>query len=81
MLNKIVRGLLVGTLAFAGATAVASAPAQAAAKTYKNCTALNKVYKHGVGKKGAGASGIQDVAVRPGINGASRINDSQTNWS
>lgn len=25
----------------------------ATAKTYKNCTALNKVYKHGVGRKGA----------------------------
>ena len=24
-----------------------------AAKDYKNCTALNKVYKHGVGKPGA----------------------------
>ncbi|MFC7528592.1 excalibur calcium-binding domain-containing protein [Actinoplanes sp. GCM10030250] len=53
MLNKLVRGLLIGTLAFSGATAVVSGPAQAAAKTYKNCTALNKVYKHGVGKKGA----------------------------
>ena len=53
MLNKIVRGLLVGALAFGGATAVASTPAEAAAKTYKNCTDLNKVYKHGVGKKGA----------------------------
>ncbi|BCY08353.1 excalibur calcium-binding domain-containing protein [Actinoplanes sp. L3-i22] len=53
MLDKIARGLLVGALAFAGATAVTVTPAQAAAKTYKNCTALNKVYKHGVGKKGA----------------------------
>jgi hypothetical protein len=53
MLNKIVRGLLVGVLAFAGTTAVAATPAQAAARTYKNCTALNKVYKHGVGRKGA----------------------------
>jgi hypothetical protein len=53
MLNKIVRGLLAVALAFAGITAFASTPVQAAAKTYKNCTALNKVYKHGVGKKGA----------------------------
>ena len=31
-----------------------STPAEAAkAKSYKNCKALNKVYKHGVGKKGA----------------------------
>jgi hypothetical protein len=53
MLDKIARGLLVGALALTGATAVAVSPAQAAAKTYKNCTALNKVYKHGVGKVGA----------------------------
>ncbi|MET8152422.1 excalibur calcium-binding domain-containing protein [Actinoplanes sp. NPDC049668] len=53
MLNKIVRGLLVGALAFAGTSAAVSTPVHAAAKTYKNCTALNKVYKHGVGKKGA----------------------------
>jgi len=34
--------------------AVAAVPAQAAHyKTYKNCTALNKVYPHGVGKPGA----------------------------
>ena len=30
-----------------------AAPSQGAAKTYKNCTALNKVYPHGVGRKGA----------------------------
>ena len=29
------------------------APTAEAATTYKNCTALNKVYPHGVGKKGA----------------------------
>lgn len=31
-----------------------AAPADAAApRVFKNCTAMNKVYKHGVGKKGA----------------------------
>jgi uncharacterized membrane protein len=30
-----------------------TAPSYAAAKTYKNCTALNKAYPHGVGRKGA----------------------------
>lgn len=30
-----------------------SAGPAAAAKTYANCTALNKVYPHGVGKQGA----------------------------
>ncbi|QDP95817.1 excalibur calcium-binding domain-containing protein [Microlunatus elymi] len=34
--------------------AASALPAEAAHyKTYKNCTALNKVYKHGVGKPGA----------------------------
>jgi Excalibur calcium-binding domain len=40
------------------ALSVNAVPEQATAKkptpkTYKNCTALHKVYKHGVGKKGA----------------------------
>jgi hypothetical protein len=35
--------LLVGT----------AAPSYAAVKTYKNCTALNKAYPHGVGRNGA----------------------------
>ena len=30
-----------------------AAPSHAAPKTFKNCTALNKVYPHGVGRKGA----------------------------
>lgn len=38
------------TLGLVGMTTV---PAEAKAKTYKNCTALNKDYKHGVGKPGA----------------------------
>lgn len=37
----------------AGLVTTVSSPAEAKAKTYKNCTALNKVYKHGVGKPGA----------------------------
>ena len=32
---------------------VGTAPAQASNKTYKNCTAMHKDYKHGVGKPGA----------------------------
>lgn len=32
---------------------VTAGPADAAAKTYRNCTALNKDYPHGVGKPGA----------------------------
>jgi hypothetical protein len=50
---KILRGLLVATLLVGGTVAVAS-PADAAGVTkYKNCAALNKKYKHGVGRKGA----------------------------
>ena len=30
-----------------------AAPSHAAAKTFKNCTALNKAYPHGVGRTGA----------------------------
>ena len=40
----VVAGVALG----AGATADARAP-----KSYKNCTAMNKVYPHGVGKPGA----------------------------
>ncbi len=41
--------LLIG----GGLALTVSSPAAAKATTYKNCTALNKVYKHGVGKPGA----------------------------
>lgn len=43
--------------AFVAATAAAllaaAAPSPVSAKVYKNCTALNKAYPHGVGRKGA----------------------------
>jgi len=41
--------LLTTGLLFAAATA----PADASARTFKNCTAMHKTYKHGVGKSGA----------------------------
>ena len=52
---------MIRTISLTVATAVLSAgliasvasPANASNKTYKNCTALNKDYKHGVGKPGA----------------------------
>ncbi|MEU8263477.1 excalibur calcium-binding domain-containing protein [Micromonospora sp. NPDC048999] len=53
MNSKLVRGMLALTLVLGGSAFVAVAPAEAAAKKYKNCTALHKVYPHGVGKKGA----------------------------
>lgn len=50
------RSLLAAGLLVAVAAVVPFAPAEAVsakAKTYQNCTALNKVYPHGVGKPGA----------------------------
>lgn len=44
--------VLAVALAF-GTVGIAAAPAEAKAKTFKNCTELNKKYKHGVGKPGA----------------------------
>lgn len=37
----------------AALTVMTAQPAEAATVTYKNCTALNKHYPHGVGKSGA----------------------------
>jgi hypothetical protein len=50
--------LIVATVTTAFfATGMATVPAEAATAkripAYKNCTALNKVYKHGIGRKGA----------------------------
>ncbi len=53
MIRMLVRGGLATALVFGGATAIVTTPAEAAAKTYSNCTALNKDYPHGVGRKGA----------------------------
>lgn len=47
------RVMIACALAAALPISITAAPAEAAYKTYKNCTALNKVYKHGVGKPGA----------------------------
>jgi hypothetical protein len=52
MVRAVIRGALVLALV-AGGTAVATSPAEASAKHYKNCTALHQKYKHGVAKKGA----------------------------
>ncbi|MDJ0319813.1 excalibur calcium-binding domain-containing protein [Pseudarthrobacter sp. PS3-L1] len=50
-LKKILIASLAGTAVILSSTAV---PASAVvAKSYKNCTELNKVYPHGVGKTGA----------------------------
>ncbi|MBO1756328.1 excalibur calcium-binding domain-containing protein [Allobranchiibius sp. CTAmp26] len=53
-LAKIPALLTAATLlSGAGFAVVAPAHAATAPKAYANCTALNKVYKHGVGRKGA----------------------------
>lgn len=58
----VTAGLGVGLGAVAPAGSVAAPPVAAAkAKAYKNCTALNKAYKHGVKK----SSSTKDV-VRSG---------------
>ncbi len=52
----MMRKQLVTTLGAAvllSTTIFVASPAEAANKTYKNCTALNKDYKHGIGRKGA----------------------------
>ena len=49
-------GAGVGAVEPAG-TAAAPVAAVAATKSYKNCTALNKVYKHGV-KKSSGTKNV-----------------------
>ena len=53
MRKVLMRFMLVAALFAGGSVAVVDTPAEAAAKKYKNCTALNKKYKHGVAKKGA----------------------------
>ena len=53
MRKLLMHALLILALFAGGSVAVTATPAEAAAKKYKNCTALNKKYKHGVAKKGA----------------------------
>ena len=59
-MNRIQRALAIGTLgcAFIGLLLVGPAGAgveraTATAKEFRNCTALNRVYPHGVGRVGA----------------------------
>ena len=51
-LKKLLIASLAASAVVLSATAV-PASAAPAPKSYKNCTELNKVYPHGVGKKGA----------------------------
>jgi hypothetical protein len=52
MIIKLVRYVAAATLVVSSIAVVAS-PADAAARKFVNCTALHKVYKHGVARKGA----------------------------
>lgn len=52
----MLKGFAAAAVAFMALTTsvIAATPADAVTyKRYANCTALNKVFKHGVGKKGA----------------------------
>ncbi len=70
--------IAVTALVILGAAAPASAEPTLLAKTYSNCTALAKVYPHGVSKvsltkkqwKARGATG--KPAVRPGVYKANK---------
>lgn len=53
MTSRLVRGLVAVSLVLGGSAVVAVSPAEAATPKFKNCTAMHKKYKHGVGKKGA----------------------------
>ena len=54
-MKRFVAALSLAVLVGAGSASFVSAsqPISVAATEYANCTALNKVYKHGVGKPGA----------------------------
>jgi len=47
------RRIIATSLIVASAIAVSALPADAAARTFKNCTAMHKVYKGGVKRPGA----------------------------
>jgi Excalibur calcium-binding domain len=47
-----IKSLALALVVIAGSLLVA-APANASVPVFKNCTAMHKVYKHGVGRKGA----------------------------
>ena len=53
MTSALAGGFLAATLALGGSSFVAVSPAEAATPKFSNCTAMQKTYKHGVGKKGA----------------------------
>ncbi|MCZ4499283.1 MAG: excalibur calcium-binding protein [Marmoricola sp.] len=53
MNRTLIAAAVAGVVALAVPLAAAPAEARPGAKTYQNCTKLNKDYPHGVGKPGA----------------------------
>ena len=57
----------------------AAAPSLAAAKTYQNCTAMNKAYPHGVGRPGArdktSSTPVTNFKVSSSLYAANRKSD------
>jgi hypothetical protein len=65
MIKQIAAGVVVGCLAFLPV----SADASTTPKHYKNCTAVHKVYKHGIARahyheKGGGLKGKPHVSTK-----------------
>lgn len=73
-----VRRLLVATMTASMFFGVA-APSHAQATKYKNCTALNKSYPHGVGRKGArdktSGTPVTDFKVSASLYAANKGSD------
>ena len=73
-----VRRMLVAAMTGALVLGMA-APSHGAAKTYKNCTALNKAYPHGVGRKGArdktSGTPVRNFKVSNSLYAANRRSD------
>jgi hypothetical protein len=72
----------LGALAAAAVTSlvIGTATPAHAAKTYANCTAMHKVYKHGVAKSGTAANkqvraGYGRPAVKPKVYAANTKSD------
>ena len=73
------RSRSLAAIALACATVVVAAPAASAAPSYKNCTELQKTYKHGIGRADAKdkTSGKPVTTFRkdtPGYNKAVKAN-------
>ncbi|AEV82923.1 hypothetical protein ACWT_1904 [Actinoplanes sp. SE50] len=52
-MRTVIRGIVVLALVAGGGAGMVGPAGAAPAVTFKNCTELNKKYKHGVGKRGA----------------------------